>query len=217
MAILHPEQLDLDQTLCRLHELTRKAYDLVTTAGALLKVHPGIREDSVTTVSTANVTECEVTSLLKNLRRVLAGALWCIESVSSMQVASSRSQVAFSGKTNPPPVASRSVSRSFRLYGPLNKLSMLEVIEFARTTSKTGRLSVEALDLNGFVDILEGQAVYAEVGEFRGFEAFCELLRTPDGVVEFHNIAVSSESRNLENSTLELVFRALQTLDEHMC
>lgn len=106
---------------------------------------------------------------------------------------------------------------SFRLYAPLGKLSTIEVLEFTRTTRKTGSITVEDTELRGFIDVFEGEAIYAEAGELMGFDAFREVLSSSQGRVEFHSIPVSPQRRNLDRPTLELLFRALQSLDESCC
>ena len=106
---------------------------------------------------------------------------------------------------------------SFRLYGPIQKLSPVEVFEFTRTSRKTGCVTVEDGDFTGIVSILDGEVIHAEAGDQLGFDAFCEILQATEGKVEFHSVPVSPEERNIHYSTLELVFRALQCLDERSC
>ena len=109
------------------------------------------------------------------------------------------------------------VNGSFRLYGPIHKLSPVEVFEFTRASRKTGCVTVEDGDFTGLVSILDGEVIYAVAGDKRGFDAFCEIVQATEGKVEFHSVPVSPETRNIQHPTLELVFRAMQSLDERNC
>ncbi len=109
------------------------------------------------------------------------------------------------------------INGSFRLYGPIQKLSPVEVIEFTRNSRKTGCVTVEDGDFIGLLSILDGEVIYAEAGDHLGFEAFCEILQATDGKVEFLSLPISPEQRNIQYPTVELLFRALQSLDERSC
>lgn len=116
-----------------------------------------------------------------------------------------------------PRVQETAINGSFRLYGPIQKLSPVEVIEFTRNSRKTGCVTVEDGDFIGLVSILDGEVIYAEAGDRLGFEAFCEIIQATNGKVEFLSVPISPEERNIHYATLELLFRALQSLDERSC
>jgi len=100
------------------------------------------------------------------------------------------------------------------LSAALEELALADVLQFVRTTKRSGRLSVHSADLEGFINVLHGEAVYAQAADKEGFQAFCDLLALDTGRVEFVTATMDPEKRNLFRSTLSLMMEALRTLDE---
>ncbi len=102
----------------------------------------------------------------------------------------------------------------YGFFGELKEVGVSEILEFVRTTNKTGRLVVEAQCVQGTIDFVAGQAIFAKTTEAEGFDAFYDLMGAETGHVRFSAEAVDSSRRNLSKGTLQLMMKALRLLDE---
>lgn len=103
------------------------------------------------------------------------------------------------------------------LAGSLAEISVADAVEFARLTKKTGQLRIDSPELQGFMNVLEGEVIYAKAAELEEFDAFYEMLAARSGSIEFRITDVQPDLRNLKYNSLQLLMRAVRLLDESSC
>ncbi len=110
------------------------------------------------------------------------------------------------------PAAEGEAAPDADLAGKITSFSIIELMQFANMSKKTGRLVLRKGEEMGEIGIREGEVTFARIGELVGEEALYRMAGWQEGTFQFR-IDQPPEESNIQKPTMKLILDCCSVLD----
>jgi len=114
-----------------------------------------------------------------------------------------------------PPVGPEDTPDDFALSGNLGDQSLVQVLQYLHTNTKTGELLVEGERYSGVFAFNGGTIYFAEAGERHGTPAIYVCAREHQGTFTFRRTSTPpAKPKNVTDPMMRIIFECCRRIDE---